>query len=126
MVSVASSIITVNPETSHTTTLISGISRAVGLDIDTNKGYIYWSDVNEHVIKRAHLDGSNATVLFRNGIGVCDGLAIDERAGRLYWTDSTHDSIEVADVYSIQRQRRVLFNVGLDQPRGIALELDMG
>ena len=51
---------------------------------------------------------------------------MDERSGKLYWTDSSRDVIEVADVYTPQLERRVLFNVSLDQPRGIAVENNEG
>ena len=72
------------------------------------------------------MDGTNVTILFWNKIGICDGLAMDERSGKLYWTDSSRDVIEVADVYTPQLERRVLFNVSLDQPRGIAVENNEG
>ena len=126
LVSNANSIIVVNTDTLRTRTLIPRLRRAVALDGDTVRGYIYWSDINERVIRRANLDGSNTTTLFNQGVGVCDGLVIDKRAGKLYWTDTTFNKIEVADLYTHQRARRVLFNVGLDEPRGIAVELDQG
>ena len=105
---------------------MSGLNRAVAVEVDGVRGYIYWSDVIDRAIGRANMDGTNATLLFRNKIGSCEGLAMDERSGKLYWTDTSHDVIEVADVYTPQLERRVLFNVSLDQPRGIAVENEEG
>ena len=114
----------VNTESIKTTTLVSGLNGSGAVEVDGVRGYIYWSDIIDRTIKRANMDGTNVTILFRTG--VCDGLAMDERSGKLYWTDSLHDVIEVADAYTSHLARRVLFNVSLDQPTGIAVESDDG
>ena len=103
---------------------MSNLTRAIALDVDVARGYIYWSDVVERVIRRSKVNGSSIEVLFEKGIGVCDGLAVDWRAGLLYWTDAFYDVIEVANVIAVEKPRRVLFSSGLDNPRGIAVAPD--
>ena len=100
---------------------MSDLTRAVALDVDVAGGYIYWSDVIELTIRRARVNGSNMELLFHRDVGACDGLAFDWLSGLLYWTDGTYDVIEVANVNTAEKTRRVLVNTGLDNPRGIAI-----
>ena len=101
--------------------VVSGLSRAVALDVHFSLDYIFWSDVTELNIKRFRIDlGSTTTII--TGIGVCDGLAVDWRASQLYWTDTTHDTISVSDLNG--NNQRLLFSLSLDEPRAIALDLD--
>lgn len=46
--------------------------------------YVYWSDVRERVIYRAHLDGTNKTVFLDStrGIGIVDGNEFRELLAR--------------------------------------------
>lgn len=52
-------------------------------------------------------------------IGSPEGLAVDSASQLLYWTDSSKDTIEVAHL--VTKQRKVLIDTGLVNPRGIAI-----
>ncbi len=93
------------------------------MDVHFSLRYIFWSDVTEKNIKRFRIDVRSTTTII-TGIGVCDGLAVDWRSSLLYWTDITYDKISVSDLDG--NNQRTLINVGLDKPRGIALDLDSG
>jgi DNA-binding beta-propeller fold protein YncE len=65
------------------------------LTLDTQNGFIYWSDREGMRVMRAKLDGSDITTLVQTGKGEedrkdetrhCVGIAIDVENGYLYWT----------------------------------------
>ena len=122
LVSNTTDIVVVHTDTQTVESLVSKLTRAVALDVDFAKGYIYWSDIVEQGIKRANIDGTNITTLFSKDVVTCDGLAVDWRSGLLYWTDTYYNTIEVADVGANNKPRRVLFDKELDEPRGIAVD----
>ena len=116
-------IIALDYKTSATHSVVSGLTRAIAVDVHFSLGYIFWSDVSERNIKRSSTDGSGLTTII-SGIGVCDGLAVEWRTSQLYWTDSTSDTISVSDLSG--NNQRSLLSLGLDEPRDIALDLDSG
>ena len=103
--------------------MVTGLTRAVALDVHFEKGYIFWSDVFERNIKRSGIDGSSITTIITN-VGVCDGLAVQWITSELYWTDTTQDRISKSDL-SGNNQQTVL-SLGLNEPRDIALDPDKG
>ncbi|XP_078343309.1 P-selectin-like isoform X2 [Oculina patagonica] len=123
LVSIATQIraLDYNNVTSHP--VISGLSRAVALDIHYSLGYIFWSDVTELNIKRANVDGSSIKVI-HNNTGLCDGLAVEWNSSLLYWTDTTNNTISVSDLEG--NNKRILVSSNLDKPRGIALDPNYG
>ena len=121
LVSNTTDILAVDYKTLEVNSVVSGLTRAVAVDVHFSLGYIFWSDVTEENIKRSRIDlGSTTTII--TGIGVCDGLAVDWRASELYWTDTTYDTISVSDLDG--NNQRVLISLSLDEPRAIALDLD--
>lgn len=121
LVSNTTDILEVDYKTAEVRSIISGLKRAVALDVHFSLGYIFWSDVREKNIKRFRIDIANTTTII-TGIGVCDGLAVDWRASQLYWTDTTQDTISVSDLDG--NNQTILTNSYLDKPRAIALDLD--
>lgn len=103
--------------------IITGISRAVAVDVHFTLGYIFWSDVNEKKIKRSCIDGTNVTTI-NNNVGVCDGLAVEWKSSHLYWTDTTSNTISVSDLEG--NNTRILVSASLDEPRGIVLDPEQG
>ena len=123
LISNTSDILAVDYKTAAVRSIISGLTRAVALDVHFSLGFIFWSDVAEQNIKRFRIDTASTTTVI-TGIGVCDGLAVDWRALELYWTDTTHNTISVSDLDG--KNQRTLISLGFDQPRAINLDLDSG
>ena len=123
LVSNTSDILAIDYKTSAVRSIISGLSRAVAIDVHFSLGYIFWSDVTERNIKRFRIDVASTTTIV-TGIGVCDGLAVDWRASQLHWTDTTYDTISVSDLDG--NNKRTLISLSLDEPRAITLDLDSG
>ena len=118
-----SDIVAINYTTAAAHSIISGLTRAVAIDVHFSLGYIFWSDVTEQNIKRFHIDVASTTTIV-TGIGVCDGLAVDWRTSQLYWTDTTNDKISISDLNG--NNQRSLVSSELEEPRAIALDLDNG
>mgnify|MGYP000008268278 FL=1 len=108
-------------QTAALSAVVSGLTRAVAIDVHFSLGYIFWSDVTEKNIKRFRIDVASTTTII-TGIGVCDGLAVDWRASQLYRTDTTYNTISVSDLDG--NNQGLLISLDLDEPRGIALDLD--
>jgi len=121
LLSNTTNILAVDYKTSTVNSVVSGLTRAVSIDIHFSLGYIFWSDVMEQNIKRFRVDRASTTTII-TGIGVCDGLAVDWRTSQLYWTDTTYNSISVSDLDG--KNQTVLIYSDLDEPRAIALDLD--
>ena len=121
LVANTSDIVAMDYKTAALSSVVSGLTRAVAIDIHFNLGYVFWSDVTEQNIKRFRIDVASTTTII-TGIGVCDGLAVDWRASQLYWTDTTYDTISVSDLNG--NNQVLLISSSLDQPRAIALDLD--
>lgn len=60
------------------------------------------------------------TQCFPLDLGSPEGIALDHLGRSIFWTDSQLDRIEVAKMDG--SQRRVLFDTGLVNPRGIAAD----
>ena len=110
-----------NIQTSSINSVVLGLTRAVAIDYHFNLGYVFWSDVTEHNVKRLHLDTDTKTTIISN-IGVCDGLAVHWRTSQLFWTDTTYNTISVSDLDG--NNQVAIVSSGLDKPRGIALDPD--
>lgn len=123
LLSTTTEIVALDFDNVTSTPIITGISRAVSLDVHLSLGYIFWTDVTEKKIKRSCIDGTNITVI-NDTIGVCDGLAVDWKSSQLYWTDTTSDTISVSDLEG--NNTRILVSVSLDEPRGIVLDPEQG
>ncbi len=70
----------------HTT---PGSSYFVRLDV--NGDWMYWTEAEDNVVYRSHLDGTAPESLFVTGVGTDSapyGLDVDPAAGKVYWTES--------------------------------------
>ena len=116
-------IVALDFDNNSSSQIISGLSRVLALDVHYNLGYIFWADVLDLNIKRSCIDGTNVTVI-HSTTGTCDGLAVEWMRYQLYWTDTTDDVIRVSDLEGINTL--ILISLGLDEPRGIALDPERG
>lgn len=121
LVSNTTDILALDYKTLTVNSVVSGLTRAVAIDVHFSLGYIFWSDVTEGNIKRFRTDVSNTTTII-SGIGVCNGLAVDWRESQLYWTDTTYNTISVSDLDG--NNQSLLISSDLDKPGAIALDLD--
>ena len=122
LVSNTSDIIAIDYKASTVTPVVTGLSRAVAIDVHFSLGYIFWSDVTDLDIKRFRIGGSTTTII--TNIGVCGGLAVHWGTSKLYWTDESYDKISVSDLDG--NNQGTLIYSGLDTPRDIALDPDNG
>ncbi|KAI0216295.1 Low-density lipoprotein receptor-related protein 2 [Lamellibrachia satsuma] len=91
---------------------------AIGYDPMDSK--IYWTDVQDKVIKRSNLDGSvEEVVKSLHKDSVPDGIAIDIAARLVYYTDTDADIIGVMTLDG--SQHFTLITEDMDQPRAIVL-----
>ncbi|PFX18401.1 Low-density lipoprotein receptor-related protein 6 [Stylophora pistillata] len=112
IVSNATDIFTLDFETSTINPVISGLTRAVAIDLYFDLGLVFWSDVAELSIKRLDINTDNKTTIITK-IGVCNGLAVEWRSSQLFWTDKTNNTISVSDLDAIISQikaRKALCN----------------
>ena len=122
LVSNTSDIITIDYNASTVTPVVTGLSRAVAIDVHFSLGYIFWSDETDLNIKRFHIGGSTTTII--TGIGICNWMVVHWRTSQLYWTDRVYDKISVSDLNGTS-QKNLIYSE-LDSPRDIALDPDNG
>ena len=122
LVSNTSDIVVIDYKTATVNPVVTGLSKAVSIDVHFGLGYIFWSDVTDLNIKRFRIGGGTTTII--TGIGVCRGLAVDWRTFQLYWTDESYDKISVSDLDG--NNQSILIYSGLDVPRDIAVDPDNG
>ncbi|XP_014248480.1 low-density lipoprotein receptor-related protein 6 isoform X2 [Cimex lectularius] len=106
---------------------IVGIKHAIGIDYDPVNSYIYWTDNEAQVIRRAKLNGTESSDqmdIVSSELQSPDGVAVDWRAQNLYWTDSGTDRIQVLRLQTTFS--KVLINSGLVEPRAIVVAPDEG
>ncbi|KAK2173115.1 hypothetical protein NP493_903g01036 [Ridgeia piscesae] len=99
---------------------LSQQSNPIALAYDPLHSKIYWTDVQDKLIKRSNLDGTNEeSVNSLHNSSVPDGIAIDTVSRLVFYTDTGLDIIAVMTLDG--RHHFTLLDVGLDEPRGIVL-----
>jgi sugar lactone lactonase YvrE len=88
-------------------------------------GYIFWSEHTGY-IKRMWRNGSCPEIncTFFSGEGSPQGLAVDRVTGNVYFVDLFTREIKVVSYNG--RFVKTIVKVGLDRPRGIALDVEKG
>ena len=117
--SATSQINAIELTTSQVVHLVSNLSRAVALDAHIGEKMIYWSDINQRVIKRMNLTSGNIEDVITEDLGTVDGLAVEWESNLIYWADYSNSRVEVASLDG--SRRKLLFIEEVDKPRGIAL-----
>lgn len=79
--------------TNEVQTVISTGDGVRGLDVDPVAGKVYWTDVNNFVIRRAGLNGAGQVDLITSGLAFPSALRLDVAGGRFYWGDQTNEGI---------------------------------
>jgi len=69
-----------------------------GISVDPVNDIIYWSDINNHVISKANLDGKNKKdIVMMAGLKAFD-LDIDVERKKIYWVDVLNQQIRRANL----------------------------
>lgn len=100
------------------------VRSAISIDYDPVDDYIYWSDEEQHAIKRSRQDGTSIVDIVNTEIKQPDGIAVDWIGRNLYWADSGSDRIEVCRLNG--SYRRVLIHDNLEEPRDVAVAPTLG
>lgn len=98
--STSSQIIRIGPDGANATPLVTGLSNAWGVAVDSTAGKVYWSEAGANRIARANLDGSNIETVVDTTYAATTterGLTLDGLGG-IYWADSATDFIYHANV----------------------------
>jgi low density lipoprotein-related protein 2 len=104
--------------------IVSRSARFVGLDFDSHRNYIYYSDVILDVIYRVKKDGTaRENVLASQNEGV-EGLAIDWASQNLYYIDSRKGTLNVLSTRNVAYRRTLLKD--LKRPRAIVVHPNKG
>ena len=103
--------------------IVSGLSKAISITVDSANGKIYWTDETASKIQRANLDGSVVQDLV-TGLSKPVGIGLDVPSGKIYWTDEGTFKVQranLADGTGIQD-----LVTGLSKPVGLNLDLAAG
>ena len=68
-------------------TLVSTGDGARGIAVDPVNSKIFWTDINRHVISKAHLNGTNQEDIVTTDISGPFSLDIDVKRKKIYWVD---------------------------------------
>ncbi len=99
-------------------TLVTGLSNAERIDLDSVSGKMYWTDRGTKKIQRANLDGSNVEDLI-TGLNYPYGISLHIFAGKMYWTDRDAGKIQRVNLDGSNAENLVT-NLGM--PSGIAIQ----
>jgi low density lipoprotein receptor-related protein 5/6 len=91
-----------NLVTHTTTTLVSGVPKPIGMELDLAAGKLYWADFGQAGqlvgrIQRANLDGSGVEDLV-TGLPNPRDIALNLAGGKMYWPDLDTNSIYRANL----------------------------
>ena len=118
--SASSQINGIELSTSRVVYLVSSLRGAVAVDVHVREKTIYWSDVQQHVIKRMKLQSSgNVEDIITDDLGDVHGLAVEWASNMIYWTDFSKGRVGVASLDG--SRRKLLFVEDVGKPRGVAL-----
>ncbi|XP_070556143.1 low-density lipoprotein receptor-related protein 4-like [Ptychodera flava] len=107
--------------TVSTTLLLSQAgSVKVGLAMDFEDKYVFWSDPGMKSIFRASLLTGSVGKIYEGISDSVEGIAVDWVSNKIYWTDASYNWIVVSD-YDGDNVRTLIYT-GLDRPRGITVD----
>ena len=64
-----------------------------GIDVDVATGRVYWTDVDNFVIRRARLDGTGQEDVVTAGLAFPSALRLNPTDGKVYWGDQTNEEL---------------------------------
>lgn len=117
-----------NGETSGTRTdteiIISGLDGPAYVAIDTINSKLYFTEQGTtDKVSRCDLDGSGIEGLVSGSMSLLTDIVLDVQNNTMYWCDANNPSIEKANLDGSNREVIVAAGDGLDEPRGLAIDL---
>jgi hypothetical protein len=86
-------ILSMSPDTSARTVIVTGCEHPDGIVVDVEAGHIYWTNMgvpslNDGSIERADVDGRNRTTIVpKGGTFTPKQIHLEKKSGKLYWSD---------------------------------------
>jgi len=90
-----------------------------GITIDRSEGKMYWTDVDNDVIRRANLDGSGQEDIVTSGLSFPMAIDVDPYGNRIYWGDTVLGVIQRAGLDGSNP------TTVLSTPFGASIQLDI-
>ena len=115
-------------ETSGTRTdtevLVSGLDGPAYVAIDITNSQLYFTERGTvDKISRCDLDGSGVEGLVSGSMSMLADIVLDVPNNTMYWCDVNNPTIEKANLDGSNREVIVTAGDGLDEPRGLAIDL---
>ncbi|KAI5732042.1 hypothetical protein M8J77_020305 [Diaphorina citri] len=98
---------------------VMNVKSVVAIAWESANDSLYWADVENGEINRAHINGTFQYNVIRHNTKKPAGVAIDWRTNKLYWTESEYNWIEVSNLDGTYPT--LLFWQNLSEPRDIAV-----
>lgn len=97
----------------------------LGVAIDSEHDWVFWSDVLSATISRSHLDGSERETILTaaHGLDMPTGIAYDPVDDKIYWVDPGVESLARANSDGSQVEVLLSGNNELMEPYGIAIDV---
>ncbi|XP_070532292.1 low-density lipoprotein receptor-related protein 2-like [Ptychodera flava] len=96
-----------------------GLSKIMSLDIDWQRGLLYWIDLGTGNLECSALNGTHLRTLVQGELTSAETVRVDQSTGLIYWTDLGRRVIEV--ISGDGSVRRTLVKDEVEMPRGLAL-----
>ncbi|MGH7134323.1 MAG: hypothetical protein ACREHD_01200, partial [Pirellulales bacterium] len=113
-------IIRMNADGSDRRDFLVGLSQPSRLYLDVENRKLYWASNNQPRIDRVHLDGSGREAVLIDLPGAAFGFSIDPVDQMIYWA-AVRGTLHRAKLDGSRRQQLA---GGLDQPDGLALDVE--
>ena len=99
LVAGSGAIYRIDSDGSNQETIHSGLNSVLGIEVDADRGYLYWADVLGGTIQRSGLDGSAPETLVSDA-GIVATLALDTTRNIIYWNTLVQGEIRSYDITS--------------------------
>ncbi|XP_033127863.1 low-density lipoprotein receptor-related protein 2-like [Anneissia japonica] len=96
----------------------------IGLDVDYANNKVYWTDNKQDKVYRSDLTNPSAEEIMDLGRSVPENVAVDWIGRKLYIVESISDRVFISELNGTSQSSLIISQ--LDQPRGLALDPNVG
>ncbi|XP_066506152.1 pro-epidermal growth factor isoform X1 [Hoplias malabaricus] len=118
LVGLGNAILQMNLDGSGQEQVVSGVGKAILLDIDFRAGRVYWINTHTGVLSRAGLDGKHRKKLLTLGKGI-SGMAVDWIEKSIFWSSRKRGMIQRVD--SDGKNKKTILR-DLSQPSSLVID----